>query len=88
MSEVVNKKRVMVKIGRSYYVAIPKEIVEKYGWYDYFLDVIASENEIIIRKIPGIKITRGGRKLLEGLKVNVGVEAKEEEISDDKSSTS
>jgi len=87
-NNIVSKKRVLVKIGRSYYVAIPKEVVEKYGWYDYFLDVTATENEIIIRKIPGIKISRGGLRSLEGLKVNVGVEAEKEEDTDDKSSTS
>ena len=88
MSEIISKRRVLVKIGRSYYVAIPKEIVEKYGWYDHFLDVTATENEIIIRKIPGIKITRGGLRSLEGLRVNVGVEAKKEDGVDDKSSAS
>jgi len=87
-TDVVNKRRVLVKIGKSYYVAIPKEIVEKYGWYNYFLDVTATENEIIIRKIPGIKITRGGIKALEGLRVNVGIEPEKEEDSDDKGSTS
>jgi bifunctional DNA-binding transcriptional regulator/antitoxin component of YhaV-PrlF toxin-antitoxin module len=87
MSEIISKRRVLVKIGRSYYVAIPKEVVEKYGWYDYFLDVTATENEIIIRKIPGIKITRGGLRSLEGLRVNVGVEAKKEDGADDKGST-
>jgi bifunctional DNA-binding transcriptional regulator/antitoxin component of YhaV-PrlF toxin-antitoxin module len=86
MSEVVYKKRVLVKIGRAYYVAIPKEIVEKYGWYDCFLDVVATENEIVIRKIPGIKVVRGGWKLFKGLKVNVGVDEKGE--ADDKDSAS
>jgi bifunctional DNA-binding transcriptional regulator/antitoxin component of YhaV-PrlF toxin-antitoxin module len=88
MREIISKRRVLVKIGRSYYVAIPKEVVEKYDWYDYFLDVTATENEIIIRKIPGIKITRGGLRSLEELKVNVEVEAKKEDDADDKSSTS
>lgn len=67
--------RVMVKIGKSYYVSIPKSYVEKYSWYDSLLDVVVGENEIVIRKVPGAKIVRTGVRHLKEMKVVGGNDA-------------
>jgi|GEM_PF-4744257 len=66
------RARALIKIGRSYYVSIPKKLVEEFNWYESLLDIEVGSDEIIIRKIPGVKVIRAGMMHLDKMKVNVG----------------
>jgi len=64
--------RSFVKIGNAYYVSVPRKLVEKYNWQDYLLDIEVREDEIVIRKIRGVRLIRSGVMHLEKMRVNVG----------------
>ena len=68
------RMRTIVKIGNSYYVCVPKKLIEKFNWLDYLVDVEVGEDQIIIRKIRGVKLIRSGWKDLSTLQANVGEE--------------
>ena len=82
--DFINVKRIMRKIGRGYYISIPKVAVLKYGWFDAWLDVTITKDRITIMKVPGQKVIRISRKLLGNLKINEGISDKSREEDNDK----
>ncbi len=80
--DFINVKRVMRKIGKGYYISIPRIAVEKYGWFDAWLDVTITKDRITIVKVPGQKVVRIGRKFIAGLKINEGISDKSGEDND------
>jgi hypothetical protein len=80
--DFINVKRIMRKIGKGYYISIPKIAVEKYGWFDAWLDVTITNDRITIVKVPGQKVVRIGKKFIAGLKINEGISDKSGENSD------
>ena len=80
--DFINVKRVIRKIGRGYYISIPKIAVLKYDWFDAWLDVTITRDRITIVKVPGQKVIRIGRKFIAGLRINEGVSDKSGEDND------
>jgi len=83
--DFINVKRVMRKIGKGYYISIPKIAVLKYDWFDAWLDVTITKDRITIVKVPGQKVIRIGKKSIAGLRINEGVNNESKEEDNDKS---